>query len=70
MGSVSVHGVAGLCSDPRLELFLPHLGHGHLKAADVMAASQGTDIQFEDGVIRKACKTVTHLVFLSVVGLM
>lgn len=36
LGSVSVHGVARFRGHPGLEYFLPHPGHGHLKAAVVI----------------------------------
>lgn len=45
LGSVSVDGVARLRGHSGLEHFLPHPGHGHLKAEDVTASPQTSGLQ-------------------------
>lgn len=71
LGSVSADGVARLRGHPGLEHFLPHPGHGHLKAADVIALSQRTYFSAGRGAepSDEAQEMATHLGLLSVEGL-
>lgn len=49
LGPDPIHGVARLRRHSGLEHFLPHPGHGHPKAADVMALHPG-DLHRAKGV--------------------